>query len=124
MLRMNAGFAIGVDCEETKRFENMNKRTLERIFTKKEIEYCMKKARPAQHFAVRFAAKEAIIKCFGNLGKRVLIDQIEISKRPNGAPQAKAKTQEKYEIRMSMSHSGGMAIAFAAVELKYAGGRK
>ena len=48
--------------------ESLENRFLNRIFTKKEIEYCeSKKAQKYQHYAARFAAKEAIFKAVSEL---------------------------------------------------------
>ena len=61
---------IGVDIEDISRFTGKpfpeNKGFYERIFTKKEIEYCLQKANPYQHFAARFCAKEAVIKALSD----------------------------------------------------------
>ena len=38
------------------------------IFTPEEIAYCQTKRYPAQHFAARFAAKEAVFKALGASG--------------------------------------------------------
>jgi holo-[acyl-carrier protein] synthase len=103
-----------VDCEEIARFERMDARALGKIFTEREIAYCSGKARPSQHFAARFAAKEAVIKCLGSLGKRVFLNQIEIANRKNGSPFVILnKKLSRHDISVSLSHSGGMAIAFA-----------
>ena len=116
MLRMNVK-GVGVDCEEIKRFEKMTDALIEKIFTKGEIAYCSKKAKPAQHLAARFAAKEAVVKCFGSMGKSVLLDQIEILNRKDGSPHARVhdKNLKAHDVLVSLSHSGGMAIAFAAI---------
>ena len=57
------------------RFEEIlgNKKFLSKIFTEKEIEYCMKRADPKKHFAVRFAGKEAIIKALSSAGKKISV---------------------------------------------------
>src|SRR4051812_17104349 len=57
-------FSLGVDIEEVQRFKVLirNKRFLARVFTVEEIKYCFSKKNRAQHFAVRFAAKEAVWK--------------------------------------------------------------
>ena len=57
----------GVDIIEVSRIEdaieNLEDKFLNRVYTKKEIEYCNSKNNMKyQHFAVRFAAKEAIFK--------------------------------------------------------------
>jgi holo-[acyl-carrier protein] synthase len=110
-------WAVGVDCEQISRFENLSKSAKKRIFTEREMEYCSKKARPEQHFASRFAAKEAVVKCFGSLGKRIDFRCIEIVKCENGSPAARILDGKLkgYDVRISLSHSGDMAIAFAVM---------
>jgi len=89
---------------------------MEKIFTKKEIEYCCRKANPSQHFAARFAGKEAIIKCFGSMGKKIPFSQIEILKCENDAPIVNMLgNRGNYDVKLSLSHSGNMAMAFAIV---------
>src|ERR1700689_3912319 len=44
--------------------ERQGERFLERVFTPEERAYCQAHAHPYQHYAVRFAAKEAISKAF------------------------------------------------------------
>ena len=57
----------GIDIIEIERIkesiENLGAKFLERVYTKKEIEYCEeKKSQKYQHYAARFAAKEAAFK--------------------------------------------------------------
>jgi holo-[acyl-carrier protein] synthase len=59
----------GIDIIEVSRvaevIERFGERFLNRILLGGEIGYCRQHARPAPHFAARFAAKEAISKAFG-----------------------------------------------------------
>jgi holo-[acyl-carrier protein] synthase len=58
-------FGVGTDIIEVERIGRMvarGRQYLETIFTDKEIEYCESKARKSQHYAVRYAAKEAALK--------------------------------------------------------------
>mgnify|MGYP001589506149 CR=1 FL=1 len=57
----------------------------ERVFTNGEREYCTGRAQPAQHFAARFAAKEAAIKALG-APKGLSWVELETVTGPNGAP--------------------------------------
>ena len=60
---------VGIDIVETARIRRALDRWgqpyLRRIFTSREIAYCLSKADPPQHFAARFAAKEAVFKALG-----------------------------------------------------------
>jgi holo-[acyl-carrier-protein] synthase len=119
MLRI-AAQGVGVDIEDVSRFEGMDMRLVSKIFTKDEIAYCNRKVRPAQGLAARFAAKEAVVKCLGSIGKRVLFDKIEILNKDNGAPVVKILGEglSGYEVKVSLSHTADKAIAFAVVSRK------
>jgi len=64
------GVLLGLGCDviEVARLqgvvERQGDRFLDRVFTAEERAYCMGKANPYNHLAARFAAKEAISKCF------------------------------------------------------------
>ncbi len=59
---------IGTDVIEVDRvrgvLERQGERFLQRVFTDEERAYCDAKAHPHKHYAARFAAKEAVSKCF------------------------------------------------------------
>jgi len=121
---------IGVDIVDVARFRQLDyfsrKHFYERIFTSKEIEYCLSFEEPAQHFAVTFAAKEAVYKAM-NRFYNAKLNEIEVLRDIAGAPYinirpnrkiAKSKSgalNQPFEIRVSMSHSTSYAVAFAMV---------
>lgn len=111
--------SIGIDCEDISRFNKIinNKNLLKKIFTEREINYCMSKANPPQHFAVRFAGKEAVIKAINSSGKKVSINQIEILNNEAGPPTVNLldKDLSSYNVKLSLTHSKKIAIAFAVV---------
>lgn len=77
---------IGTDIVEIARVERAINRTrtfAERIYTEAEIAYCQSRGRPYQHYAGRFAAKEAVIKA---LGRAVPWREIEILNDERGKP--------------------------------------
>ena len=110
---------VGVDCVDIARFTDLTSRDafLKKVFTAGEIEYCLKKQNPAQHFAARFAGKEAVLKALGSAGKKILIWQIEILNEDSGAPIVNLLKEglESLEIKLSLSHCGSIAIASAIV---------
>lgn len=113
-------FGIGVDCEKTSFFKDVSskKEFLKKVFTKKEIEYCKSKPNPPQHFAARFAGKEAIIKAFNDFDRGVFFNEIEILNNKKGAPFVnllKGKLNKRFNSKISLSHSGNYAVAFAVV---------
>ncbi len=58
-----------------------------RVFTKNEISFCMKRPRPEAAFSMRFAAKEAFSKALGTGMKQgVRWRDIEIQSLPSGKP--------------------------------------
>lgn len=61
---MTVGVEVGTDIVSVPRIARLmaGQGFLQRCFTPGEIAYCSGKARPEQHFAARFAAKEAVLK--------------------------------------------------------------
>ncbi|MCX5668083.1 MAG: holo-ACP synthase [Candidatus Omnitrophica bacterium] len=93
---------------------------LTKVFTNKEIKYSNSKRFAPQHFAARFAAKEAVVKAFGVARKYPLNwTDIEIFNDEEGKPvilfsndALKLKKRKKVsEVIVSMSHSKNYAVA-------------
>lgn len=111
---------IGIDCVDISRFnkEKISKiKFLRKIFTENEINYCAGKVNPSQHFAVRFAGKEALIKAFSSYGIKISFKKIEILNKKNGIPFVKILDKElkDFKIKISLSHSSKIAMAIAIV---------
>lgn len=113
---------LGNDIISIDRIKNAidrNAKLVERVFTPKEKNYCLKYKDPYPHFAVRFAAKEAIAKAFGSgLGREVGWQDIEIFNDKNGKPYVSfsKKIQKKFsdpEMMISLSHCDHFATAVA-----------
>ena len=87
----------GTDIIEIERvknsIENIGKKFIEEIYTQKEIEYCeSKKNAKYQHYAARFAAKEATFKALGNrISNKWTWKSFEVIKKENGKPGIKLK---------------------------------
>jgi holo-[acyl-carrier protein] synthase len=111
--------ASGVDIERISRFKKLSVEFKKKIFTANEIKYCSKKNTPEKHFAVRYCAKEAIIKSFSQYQEQVFFKSIEIYNDARGMPHAKLlkRTGNTYFIRISLAHSSDYAIAFAVIGL-------
>jgi len=82
---------LGIDATEIPRIAetmgNYGDRFLHRVFTAGEIAYCQSKRHAAQHFAARFAVKEAAMKALGTGHSRgVLWRDVEVV-RHGGPPQ-------------------------------------
>jgi holo-[acyl-carrier protein] synthase len=113
---------VGVDLVEIRRIERAlaRPRFRERVFTAEERAYCDSKARPAQHYAARFAGKEAVGKALG-CGVNFTWREIEIAGRPKPAVRLYGRTKAYAErtgagqIDLSMTHSRDLAAAVCAV---------
>ncbi len=119
---------IGCDLVEVARvqgvIERQGERFLERVFTEGERAYCADKARPEPFYAGRFAAKEAVAKCFGTgIGEELGWKSISVAHGPRGEPLVVLDAQAQAfllrvggdRILLSISHTDTMAMAMAAV---------
>jgi fatty acid synthase subunit beta len=123
---------VGVDVEPVATFANPNEKTdfIQRNFTSAEQEYCFASASPADSFAGRWAAKEAVVKAISSAspstrslwqGAEGDLSQIEIVPSNSNAPSvvlhghAKAVFQALglRTVKVSISHSAGVAVAQA-----------
>jgi holo-[acyl-carrier protein] synthase len=107
---------IGVDIVEVPRIAKLirNRHFLARVYTDEEILYCKPKKNRAQHFAVRFAAKEAVWKAIRE--KSVSLKDISVKNLPGGKPQALIKKKVRKDIDISLSHTDQYAVAVAIVK--------
>ena len=124
---MNIG--IGIDIVNITRIDHVIKKWrdkfLHRVFTKKEINYCVNKKFPSQHFAIRFAAKEAFLKALG-MGMRAGIpwNHIEVINTSMGRPSMELHSKAKEtcrrrkikNIHLSLSHDGDYGVALVILE--------
>ena len=114
---------VGTDIIEVDRIKKAleNDKFAETVFTEKEIEYCESKGKAKyEHYAVRFAAKEAIFKAIS----KYLKDKYEISWKnaeilndKNGRPYVNLiNVNVKYkDIDISLSHLKDLAVANVAI---------
>jgi len=121
-------FGIGTDIIEVERIDKMVSKGgqyLETLFTENEIEYCEARAKKAEHYAARFAAKEAILKAFGTGWRDGLaFIEIEIINDELGKPQVYLHGDAKSffdrnqikQISISLSHIKEIAIAVVILE--------
>jgi len=117
---------IGTDIIEVERIARMIQRHedlfLNRVYTPTEIEYCRPRKAFAQHYAGRWAAKEAVLKTLGTGWARgIKWTDIELVNRQGGKPEIRlhdaaasvAAELEIVEIQISISHCHAYAVAFA-----------
>ncbi|MEI7856143.1 MAG: holo-ACP synthase [Methanomicrobiales archaeon] len=116
---------IGTDIVEIQRFENLTDTVfsafLAKNFTRNELDYCLSKKDPAPHLAARFAGKEAVIKALYSLNiTHLFYPSIEILNDDLGVPYVRINTDktENLVIKISLSHSAEMALAFCIIILE------
>ncbi len=114
---------LGVDICEIARMERALARhpTMRaRVFTPEEIAYCDAKGRPAESYAGRFAAREAVIKALGGYRGRRWQD-ISVARHPSGAPSISLAGNAKRRadglgvtnVLITFTHEKTNAVAFA-----------
>ena len=118
--------ACGTDIIEVARIEksiaNTNGRFIKEIYTEKEIEYCESKGQSKyEHYAARFAAKEAIFKAISQFLQNkydVSRQNVQIKKKKKGRPYIEFINTEFSQIKsidISLSHIKEYAIANVAL---------
>jgi holo-[acyl-carrier protein] synthase len=127
---------IGTDIVECPRIGRMIEQHgelfLHRVYTEREIRYCQAKKHAIEHFAGRWAAKEAILKAIGTGWSRgICWTDLEVRNVASGAPQVLVRGGAKDaaiergigDILISISHCRTYATAYAiAVGRKPTGG--
>ncbi len=117
---------IGTDITECLRIARMIERYgetfLRRVYTAGEIQYCHSRKEATQHFAGRWAAKEAVLKALGT-GWRpgIAWHDVEIRPEPGGRPTVAVRggAREAVEqagigqLLVSISHCRTHAVAYA-----------
>ncbi len=127
-------FGIGTDIVNIKRIKKNLKGKKNsfknKVFSKNEILYCEKKKNPANYYAKRFAAKEALSKALGTgIRHSVKFKNIEIINDKFGKPNIKLKgstemylkkkiKNKKYSIYLSLSDDIPWAQATVIVSYK------
>jgi len=122
--------SVGIDLTQIDRLEQAHgrrgQRLLDRLFTPEEQRYC--ESRPQtryQHYAGRFAVKEAVMKVLGTgWRKGVRWVDIEVTRRPGAAPEVTlhgesgrhAERRGITSIHIAITHDAGVAAAVAIGE--------
>ena len=116
---------LGVDLVEVERFRATLARTptlVDKLFTEGEQAYANAARDPAERFAVRFAAKEAVLKALGVGIGAVDWHDIEVVRGEHGAPELRV-TGRAHELavdagirswKVSLTHTATMAEAVVA----------
>lgn len=125
----------GIDLVESRRMQEVIERWgalfKDKVFLPGEQSYCDAKAFPYQHYAARFAAKEAVSKAFGTgIGLHINWLDMEVVRDPeSGAPSIRlggkglelARQHHAGQILVSLSHTHHYAVASAIVVADDAG---
>ena len=118
-----------IEVERIRKFVSHESGRLDSVYTPAEIAYCSAKRFPEQHFAARFAAKEAFMKAMGT-GWRdgIRFADIEIVHDELGKPalNVSGKAREvlekmvgsSYTVHVSMSHLKQFATATVIIETR------
>src|SRR5499425_1003614 len=117
---------IGTDIVECHRIGRMIEQHgelfLRRVYTPREIRYCQARKHATEHFAGRWAAKEAVLKCLGTGWRRGLCwTDLEVRNDPSGQPRLHlcgvAKDQAVSlgitDVLLTISHCRAYATAYA-----------
>jgi holo-[acyl-carrier protein] synthase len=117
---------IGTDIVEClrigKMIEQHGELFLKRVFTDREIRYCQSRKFSTEHFAGRWAAKEAILKAIGTGWVRgICWTDLEVRNRTDGAPEVRVRGGARDaavargigDVLVSISHCRTYATAYA-----------
>jgi holo-[acyl-carrier protein] synthase len=108
-----------------KSIERHGERFIRKIFTEAEIAYCDKRVRKYEHYAARFAAKEAALKALGTgAAHEAHFLEIEVVNDDRGKPEIllhgqtleTARTQGVCRTHLSLAHTDDLATAQAIME--------
>lgn len=120
-------FGVGTDIVENIRFEKWihNNSMLNRFFNQKEILSNVNDQRLLEHYASRFAAKEAFVKAMGTGFADFELKDIYVTHDENGKPLLKVENKaldelkkrcQNFNIHLSLSHEKNYAVAFVVIE--------
>ena len=116
---------IGTEITECLRIARMIERHgeqfIDRVYTAAEVRYCQARPQSTQHFAARWAAKQAILKALGIASARAARSEIEIRRAPSGGPTVAVRGAIKdlieergvSEVLVTFSHCRMHATAYA-----------
>jgi holo-[acyl-carrier protein] synthase len=119
---VTSGLGVGIDLLEIERLERAlerRPRLAERLFTDSERAYAASRARPGQHLAARFCAKEAVAKALGLSAWEWRDVEVLGGDGPptvilHGSARRRAD-ELGVEVSVSLTHTGGDAAAAAVV---------
>lgn len=117
---------IGTDIVECLRIARMIERHgelfINRVYTPHEIQYCSQRKAATQHYAGRWAAKEAVLKALGTgWARRIGWRDVEVHNDPTGRPSIRLAGGAREvsaqlgigQMLISISHCRSHATAYA-----------
>jgi holo-[acyl-carrier protein] synthase len=117
---------VGTDIVECLRvgrmIEQHGELFLARVYTEREVRFCQSRRRATEHFAARWAAKEAVLKALGRPWRRGMEwTDLEVSQEPGapacvllcGATRELAQGLRISNVFLSMAHCRAYATAHA-----------
>ncbi|TLM80234.1 MAG: holo-ACP synthase [Actinobacteria bacterium] len=120
---------LGVDIVEIDRMKAAllrRPKMKERLFSAEERAYCEKRSKPEIHYALRFAAKEAVLKALGTGFSGMKFTDVEVVREGTGrpVPRLSGRAAERAEqlgivelhLSLSFTHSTAVASAVAITE--------
>ena len=121
---------LGVDIVEIDRMRTAltrHPRMRERIFSEAERAYCDKRNKPEIHYAMRFAAKEAVLKALGTgFSNGIRFTDVEVLRDDRGRPVPKLSGRAaeyaaeagvvELHLSLSFTHSNAVASAVAITD--------
>ena len=122
-------YGLGTDIAKVERFEKWvkNPEMIDRFFNRKEVTEAKSEAARCEHYAVRFAAKEAFSKALGTGIRGFDLNEVYITNNEDGKPslniegKAKKLMEERCGkntcVHVSLSHEKEYAVAFVVIEI-------
>lgn len=110
---------IGIDIIDVDQFTKIpyseKPNFYKKIFLPSEIKYCLKYKNPYEHFAGKFATKEAVKKSINERISMLNIETSHINSKP--VVKLRGKWQNKYRFIVSISHEKKTAVAVIISQL-------
>ncbi len=119
---------LGVDIVEIDRMKaalERHPRIKERLFSEEERRYCDERNRPEIHYALRFAAKEAVLKALGTGFSGTRFTDVTVARDERGRPfprlegraaeVAEERGVDEFHLSLSYTHQTAVASAVAIV---------
>lgn len=115
---MLENIGIGVDISDVEKFRQIPFRSkpgfYRKLFNPSEIKYCLKFKNYYEHFAGKFAIKEAVKKSIPDRISMLDIETYYVKSKPH----VRLKSNKKYAFHVSVSHENNIAIAIVLSELR------